>query len=61
MPARIIRYRFDAPVIEKLLRLKWWDWEREKILEYWPLLSSDLTEEAVDALLATEQKAQATL
>ena len=61
VPARIIRYRFDAPVIEKLLRLKWWDWEREKILEYWPLLSSDLTEEAVDALLATEQKAQATL
>jgi len=54
VPARVMRYRFEAPVIEKLLRLKWWDWEREKILEYWPLLSSDLTEEAVDALLATE-------
>jgi len=54
VPARVIRYRFDAPIIEKLLRLKWWDWEREKILEYWPLLSSDLTEEAVDALLASD-------
>ena len=54
VPARVMRYRFEASVIEKLLRLKWWDWEREKILEYWPLLSSDLTEEAVDALLATE-------
>ncbi len=54
VPARVMRYRFEASVIERLLRLKWWDWEREKILEYWPLLSSDLTEEAVDALLATE-------
>ena len=54
VPARVIRYRFEAPVIEKLLRLEWWDWEREKILENWPLLSSDLTEEAVDALLALE-------
>ena len=54
VPARVMRYRFEASVIEKLLRLKWWDWEREKILEYWPMLSSDLTEEAVDALLATE-------
>ncbi len=54
VPARVMRYRFEAPVIEKLLRLKWWDWEREKILENWPLLSSDLTEEAVDALLALE-------
>lgn len=53
VPARVIRYRFEAPVIEKLLRLKWWDWERGKILEYWPLLSSDLTGETVDALLAT--------
>ena len=54
VPARVMRYRFEASVIEKLLRLKWWDWEREKILENWPLLSSDLTEEAVDALLALE-------
>ena len=54
VPARVMRYRFDAQIIEKLLRLKWWDWEREKILEYWPMLSSDLTEEAVDALLAAQ-------
>jgi virginiamycin A acetyltransferase len=54
VPAKVIRYRFDAQIIEKLQRLKWWDWEREKILEYWPVLSSDLTEEAVDALLAAQ-------
>ena len=54
VPARVIRYRFEAPVIEKLLKLRWWDWERERILEKWPLLSSELTEETVDALLASE-------
>ena len=52
VPARVMRYRFEQPVIDKLLRLKWWDWEREKILENWALLSSDLTEEAVDTLLS---------
>ena len=54
VPARVIRYRFEAPIIEKLLKLRWWDWEREKILKCWPLLSSDLTEETVDALFALE-------
>ena len=51
VPARVIKYRFSEPVIEKLLRLKWWDWDREKVLEQWDLLSDDLTEEAVDRLL----------
>lgn len=54
VPARVIRYRFEAPVIEKLLKLRWWDWERERILEKWPLLSCELTEETVDALLALD-------
>ena len=52
VPARVIRYRFPEPVIEKLLALRWWDWSREKILENWPLLSSDLTEETLERLLA---------
>jgi acetyltransferase-like isoleucine patch superfamily enzyme len=54
VPARVIGWRFEPPVIEKLLQLKWWDRERAWILENWPLLSSDLTEEALDALLAPE-------
>lgn len=32
-PAKIIRYRFPEAVREKLLRIKWWDWEPEKIYE----------------------------
>ncbi len=30
-PAKEIRKRFDENEIEKLLRLKWWDWDMEKI------------------------------
>jgi acetyltransferase-like isoleucine patch superfamily enzyme len=30
-PARIIRYRFDDEVRERLLALRWWDWTDEKI------------------------------
>lgn len=31
VPARIIKYRFDEGTIEKLLRLKWWDWDANRI------------------------------
>ena len=31
VPARPIRKRFDEATIEKLLRLKWWDWSENKI------------------------------
>ena len=32
-PARIIRKRYTDDIIEKLLKIKWWDWEDEKIQE----------------------------
>lgn len=30
-PMRIIRYRFDAEAIRKLLAIKWWNWSSDKI------------------------------
>jgi len=30
-PAKIIKYRFDEKIIESLLRIKWWDWDIDKI------------------------------
>lgn len=30
---KIIKYRFSAEIIEKLLKIKWWDWSDEKIKE----------------------------
>lgn len=56
VPARVIKYRFPEPVIEKLLRLRWWDWDKQKIVDNWPLLSGELTEEAVDRLLALSRE-----
>ena len=40
VPARLIRYRFDKDVIEKLLRLKWWEKDREWLRENAFLFSS---------------------
>lgn len=31
VPAKPIRKRFDDKTIEKLLKLRWWDWEKDKI------------------------------
>ena len=33
-PARFIRKRFDDETIEKLLEIKWWNWEDDKISKY---------------------------
>lgn len=31
-PARVVRMRFDAPTIQRLLDIAWWDWPIERIL-----------------------------
>ena len=33
-PARFIRYRFTPEQIEKLLKIKWWDWDDDKINKF---------------------------
>jgi acetyltransferase-like isoleucine patch superfamily enzyme len=33
VPAKVIKYRFNQPIITALLRIKWWDWEDSKIIE----------------------------
>jgi phosphonate metabolism protein (transferase hexapeptide repeat family) len=32
-PARILKYRFDEETIQKLLKIKWWDWSEALIRE----------------------------
>ncbi len=34
-PARVISYRFTELQITSLLKIKWWDWSRDKIIENW--------------------------
>lgn len=44
-PARLIKYRFDKETIEKLLKLKWWEWDDKKINEHSHILcSSDISQ-----------------
>lgn len=33
-PARHIRYRFDEPTREALLRIAWWDWPQDKLARF---------------------------
>ena len=37
-PARLLKKRFHDELIEILLKLKWWDFEEEKLVEFLPLL-----------------------
>lgn len=39
-PARIIKYRFGEKQIEALLRIKWWEWSKEKIKDNITLIMS---------------------
>jgi len=42
-PARVVGYRFEQSIIDKLLQIRWWDWPFEDIIKSLPdLLSSDL-------------------
>lgn len=31
-PAKVVRYRFDKRTRDKLLKIKWWKWSKEKVL-----------------------------
>jgi len=31
VPVRVLRYRFDAATIERLMRLAWWDWPHARL------------------------------
>lgn len=39
-PARVIKYRFEPEIIEKLQQIKWWNWNLEKIRRNIPLMEN---------------------
>lgn len=41
-PARIVRYRFDEETIARFMRIKWWNWETEKIEQHIPQAAEDV-------------------
>lgn len=42
-PAKIIKYRFDQEMIKKLMIIKWWDWDYDKIKNNCELFLGELT------------------
>jgi acetyltransferase-like isoleucine patch superfamily enzyme len=40
VPGRLIRYRFEADVIERLAAIRWWEWDTDLVRKAAPLLLS---------------------
>jgi acyl-[acyl carrier protein]--UDP-N-acetylglucosamine O-acyltransferase len=47
-PARLVKKRFDDTVIDRLLKIKWWLWTDERIIDALPLILSDNIEAFLD-------------
>ena len=43
-PAKVIGYRFNEDIIKEFLRIKWWDWEINKILKEKDLFENQFEE-----------------
>jgi len=48
VPARVIRFRFPEPIVERVLALRWWNWPYEEIRRNRTLFAGDLTEEKLE-------------
>ncbi len=57
VPARVLGYRFEAPVIARLLRLQWWFWPRERINRMLPLMLNEDIERFLDVAEAEDAAA----
>lgn len=49
-PAKVVKFRFDQPVIDRLQSLEWWNWDHKKIIANRSLFEAPLTLEKLDAL-----------
>ena len=50
VPAKVIRYRFSERIISELLKLEWWDWEREVIKNNIHLFQNEITDKILNKL-----------
>lgn len=48
IPARFIKARFDEKVIKQLLKVRWWDWNYEKIYDAIPILQSNQIDKLIE-------------
>ncbi len=52
-PARTIGMRFDQETISHLLKIKWWDWDIQRIKDNIPFLLSDKLKKFIDKNLVS--------
>jgi len=52
-PARTIGMRFDQETISHLLKIKWWDWDLQRIKDNIPFLLSDKLKKFIDKNLVS--------
>lgn len=50
VPGKIVGYRFDDEVVQKLLKIEWWNWPKEVIKENISLLQADITPDILDKM-----------
>lgn len=50
-PAKIIKYRFSEEQISALLKIRWWDWEDDKIREKVSLLTSNKIDDFIKSYI----------
>lgn len=50
-PAKVIGYRFNERIIEKLLGIRWWLWDDEKIHKNKALFMQEVTEDQLDSII----------
>lgn len=55
-PAQFIKYRFEQKQIEKLMEIKWWNWEDSKINRFAPLLCNTNIDVFIQTALSDNQE-----
>ena len=50
-PAKLIKKRFTKEQIDKLLEIKWWNWDDDKINKFTPLLCNENINNFIDEAL----------
>jgi len=55
-PAQFIKYRFQKEQIEKLLTIKWWDWEESRINQFAPMLCNTNIDDFIECGLLLIKK-----
>lgn len=51
VPARIIKYRFRPEEIDRLLKLRWWDWSIDKIRKNRKIFMEDINMTSLEAVV----------